>query len=295
MNYRRKLAENAFRWSRNILYVDRSLIVLNKPPGLVSQIDPTTTKAEGGNLAKFLDDVKQSLELPSPPYGVHRLDKGTTGCLLLPLNSSLVQDLSQRFRTEQINKTYLALVRGTSQDFPQKSGEIQTLLEYPNGRPTITRQEGPGTQEATTKWELVASSPRVPLSLLRLTPLTGRKHQLRVHLNEVLRTPILGDTQHFQGFPSGSATLNVALPRDRLFLHASQISLFRFRRSGGKKRFMLRFCAPLPQDWVELCSEADIPLSEYERFGGLSKSESGKEEDFEHITEIPDLNGYWIP
>lgn len=58
---------------------------------------------------------------------------------------------------------------------------------------------------------------------------------------------------------------------------------------------MLRFCAPLPEDFVNVCSEADIPLGEYERFGGLSKSESGREEDFEHVTEIPEMNGYWIP
>jgi hypothetical protein len=71
----------------------------------------------------------------------------------------------------------------------------------------------------------------------------------------------------------------------------------RYRPVGGKKRFKIRVCAPLPQDLVEICSEAGIPISEEERLGGLFKSESGKEQDFHPVAdgEIPDVNGCWIP
>ncbi|KAJ7151540.1 pseudouridine synthase [Mycena filopes] len=290
MSYRQKLAQNVFRWSDRILYVDRSLVLLNKPPGFTTQLDPSTTAVEGGNLSKFLHDVKQCLEFPDPPFHVHRLDKATTGCFLLARSSSSAKTLSQLFRRREINKIYLALVRGTSQDFAQKSGEVRVHLEFPFGRPRVAQEEGPGTQLSVTQWELVASSPHLPLSLLRLKLLTGRKHQLRVHLNEVLKTPILGDKQHSDAM----VPLDFAVPVNRLFLHASQISFFTYRPTGQGKRFMIRFLAPLPQDFVDICLAAEIPLDEHEQMGGLFKSESGREEDFEHLTEIPEIDGFWI-
>ncbi|KAJ7655309.1 pseudouridine synthase [Mycena polygramma] len=300
MNWRQKLATNAFRWSDRVLYVDRSVIVMNKPPGLVTQVDPSTTVTEGGNLAKLLDDLKIGLELPNPPYRVHRLDKGTTGCLVLPRSLKVVQELSTQFEKRAVDKTYLALVRGGRESFPQPKGHIRTFLQFPNGRaslvPQTELQDNPERKESKTDWELVASSPRLPLSLLRLQLLTGHKHQLRVHLAQVLKTPILGDTLHSQSQPAEELRNAFQLPNDRLMLHASQISLFRYRPVGGHKRFKIRCIAPLPQDFVDICSEAGIPVSEGERLGGLFKSESGNEEDYHPVTdgEIPEVDGCWI-
>ncbi|KAF7324349.1 Pseudouridine synthase [Mycena venus] len=300
MDWRQKLAKNVFRWSDRVLYVDRGVIVMNKPPGLVTQLDPSTTNTEGGNLAKLLDDLKQCLELPIPPYRVHRLDKGTTGCLVLARTPNVAHDISGQFQKRTVDKTYLALVRGGSQSFPQRKGQIRTVLEFPNGRASIVPQgELQGSEEpkeSKTDWELVASSPHLPLSLLRLKLLTGHKHQLRVHLAKILKTPILGDTLHSQSQPVEEIRDTFSLPTDRMFLHASQISFFRFRPVGGKKRFRLRLFAPLPQDFVEICSEAGIPITEEERLGGLFKSDTGKEEDFHPVLdgEIPDVNGQWV-
>ncbi|KAJ7693553.1 pseudouridine synthase [Mycena rosella] len=302
MNWRQKLATNAFRWSDRVLYVDRSVIVMNKPPGLITQLDPTTTNTDGGNLAKLLDDLKQGLELPNPPYRVHRLDRGTTGNLVLARSIGVARELSAQFKNRTVDKTYLALVRGGSQSFTQKSGQIRTPLTYEDGRASLMSEaqlqdaEREPT-ESKTDWEVVASSPHMPLSLLRLKLLTGHKHQLRVHLAQVLKTPILGDTLHSHSQPVGEIRDAFDLPHDRMFLHASQISFFRYKPVGGHKRFKIRMLAPLPMDFVQICTEAGIPVGEDERLGGLFTSENNKEDDYQSVPdgEIPSVNGSWIP
>ncbi|KAJ7456505.1 pseudouridine synthase [Mycena latifolia] len=300
MDWRQKLARNAFRWSDRVLYVDRSVIVMNKPPGLITQLDPTTTNTDGGNLAKLLNDLKQHLELPNPPYRVHRLDRGTTGCFVLARSHGVANELSKQFKSRNVDKTYLALVRGGRQSFPHSSGQIRTPVEYLDGWPTLISENEPRDaplKESKTDWELVASSPHLPLSLLRLNLLTGHKHQLRVHLAQVLKTPILGDTQHSHSQPAEEIRAALDLPDDRMFLHASQISFFRYRPVGGHKRFKIRIVAPLPLDFVQICTEAGIPLGEQERLGGLLKSETGNEQDYESILdgEIPAVTGSWVP
>ncbi|KAF8213624.1 pseudouridine synthase [Mycena galopus ATCC 62051] len=302
MNWRQKLAQNAFRWSDRVLYVDRSVVVMNKPPGLVTQLDPSTTVTEGGNLARLLEDLKRGLELGEQGglHRVHRLDKGTTGCLVLARSLNVAREVSGQFQRRTVDKSYLALVRGGSQSFSQRSGQIRTFLEFPDGRATLLSPgelpSTPNPTESQTDWELLASSPHLPLSLLRLRLLTGHKHQIRVQLAQVLKTPILGDNQHSQSQPSEDIRDAFQLPNDRMFLHASQISFFRYRPVGGKKRFKIRICAPLPQDFVEICSQAGIPISEEERLGGLFKSETGKEQDFHPVSpgEIPEVDGCWI-
>ncbi|KAJ6604137.1 pseudouridine synthase [Mycena vulgaris] len=302
MNWRQKLATNVFRWSDRVLYVDRSVIVMNKPPGLITQLDPTTTTVNRSQWPECqpecATDLKESLELPNPPYRVHRLDQGTTGCFVLARSQGIARELSQQFQQRTVDKTYLALVRGGSQSFPQKSGKIRTPLKYLDGRASLVSEDEhqeSEPKESKTDWELVASSPSLPLSLVRLNLLTGHKHQLRVHLAQVLKTPVLGDNQHSQSQPTEEISDAFNLPRDRMFLHASQMSFFRYRPAGGHRRFQLRVVAPLPPDFVQICTEAGIPISDTERFGGLYKRER-KDGEYQSITdgEIPEVNGSWI-
>ncbi|KAJ6626912.1 pseudouridine synthase [Mycena sp. CBHHK59/15] len=245
-------------------------------------------------------DLKLGLKLRNAPYRVHRLDKGTTGCFVLARSSNIARELSLQFKTRTVHKTYLALVRGGSKSFPEKTGQIRTPLKYTGGRASIMQdgfeQESQGSEpkESRTDWEVVASSSRLPLTLLRLNLLTGHKHQLRVHLAQVLKTPILGDTLYSLNQPAEAISEVLELPDDRIFLHASQISFFRYRPTGGNKQFRIRMIAPLPSDFAQICSEAGIPVNEYERSGGLFMSGRGSERHVEN-GEIPDVNGYWIP
>lgn len=115
---------------------------------------------------KCAADLKQGLELPNPPFRIHRLDKTTTGCFVLARSKDVSRELSTQLRARTVDKTYLALVRGGSQSFSQKTGQIRTPLRYLDGRATIVTEaelqaldpEGPQPKESKTDWEVVASS-----------------------------------------------------------------------------------------------------------------------------------------
>ncbi|CAK5264652.1 unnamed protein product [Mycena citricolor] len=276
------------RWPTKILYADKKLIVLNKAPGLVAQLE----SSRGCDLAGVLNAVKRDLNLANTPFPVHRLDKGTTGCLLLGTSSAAARDLLTQFRRRLVDKTYLALVRGGSRSFPGTRGEISAPLVSEDGRMRLGSQ-GSGERESRTEWEVVASSPRLPLTLLRLQLHTGHKHQLRVHLAHALKAPILGDTLYSQSPPTQEIQSSVMgdLQDSRILLHASRISLFRY----SPRRLKIQVVAPLPDDFVRICSQIEIPLDAVDRTGGLFISSSSEEQDFTGVQEVPALEGRWFP
>ncbi|KAH9972424.1 pseudouridine synthase [Lactifluus volemus] len=312
----------------HVLYVDRGVIVLNKPPGLVSQATApshdhdalSTTRTQARAAAPIVvdaaiskknvnrrqvaappqsavfDDVLYELrrryELSTNPYPVHRLDKGTTGALILARSKVLARELSRQFRTRAIEKTYLALVRGGSKTFPVKEGSIIRSLCFQDGRVRIAggtgtqaaaEPEPAGSKFAKTEWEVLASSDVAPVSLVRLYPHTGLKHQLRVHMAYVLKVPILGDTlyDHHSVMPTQQQVLaSTVLPKNRLFLHSSSISFWRYRREGLHKRFRLTIVAPLPADFVKLCRDLNLRVPEDVVQGGaLVDGERLREEE----------------
>jgi len=226
------------------------------------------------------------------------LPQATTGCLVLARSHAVARDLSTQFRQRTVEKTYLALVRGGRKSFPETTGQIRVSVRYVDGRASLVPREQANEKDkdTATDWELVASSPHVPLSLLRLKPLTGYKHQLRIHLAQVLKTPILGDTLYSQSQPTDEIRNAVDLPDDRMFLHASQISFYRYRPAGSQKRFRIRIYAPLPPDFFGICAEGSIPVGKFERLGGLFVHRR-KNHDFQYVAEneIPEVDGYWKP
>ncbi|KAJ7071395.1 pseudouridine synthase [Mycena amicta] len=286
------------KWSELILYVDRAVIILNKPPGLITQHAP------GNDFSRFLKDLQHRLQLPNTPFRVHRLDKARFSFSFVQLlrSGASANDLSTQLKQRTVEKTYLALVRGGRQSFgDQTSGEIRAPLHYQDGRASIAKGPQHEYKESVTRWELVASSPHLPLSLLRLNLLTGHKHQLRAHLAGVLKAPILGDALHSQKPPTDE--IRHALLRlrpqpedDRIFLHASQLSFFRYRRSGPDRRFRLRIVAPIPNDFDQLCKEARIPLGDLEKKGGLFMR-SKEDHEYEEVSNgrIGIQDGCWMP
>ncbi|KAG0699617.1 pseudouridine synthase [Suillus ampliporus] len=275
-------------WARNAIYADRSIIVLNKPAGLICQGSEASSENKPRDFDKFNDllrDIKESFDLENLPYPVHRLDKATTGTLLLARSSSAARQFSQQFQTRVVEKTYLALVRGGEKSFPARSGEIRDPLEFNDGR--VSLGESCAAKFAATDWELLASSPTAPLSLLRLTLHTGLKHQLRIHLAHSLRTPILGDNLYARSSISEKIAKITRLPEKRIFLHAAQLTLSRYRKTGPGKHFRLGIGAPLPKDFLAVCRDAGIPLDHTYVDGGLSL-------DGQHVGDISDLEGRWL-
>lgn len=159
------------------IYQDKALVVLNKPSGLVSQVDHTLDTADmekaftgqyfmfGMREMRALNDgsiaARKQCSLPSTTtfYPVHRLDRATTGCLLLPITTNLARDLSQQFQAKQIEKSYLAVVRGGAGSFQGTRGVVDARLFSHDGRVRLGGKGEPG-REARTAWEVLGSSVR---------------------------------------------------------------------------------------------------------------------------------------
>ncbi|RDB17578.1 Ribosomal large subunit pseudouridine synthase D [Hypsizygus marmoreus] len=278
------------------LYVDRGIVVLNKPAGIVCQFQstergkpiPTEVRKDGYDLNGLLIGLQEALPLDRRPFPVHRLDKGTTGALVFARSLSQAHELSKQFQTGTVEKTYLALVRGGVKSFPDSHGRIDSPIQYCDGRASL--DDSHDSKPSITEWELVNYSPNAPLSLLRFKLLTGHKHQLRVHAAHCLNAPILGDTLYSTKPVSDAITRITKIPVDRIFLHSSQLSLFRYRPTGPRKRFRLGISAPLPEDFLKICIDAGIKVDPVEAKGGLTINGKLVEDGI-----VPEIDGHWIP
>lgn len=182
-----------------ILFADEHILVVVKPAGLLSV---------PGRIVK--DCVLQRMQTQYPDVRiVHRLDLDTSGLLVLSLSDLSTSDLNRQFRERQINKQYVAMVFGQMQE---DSGEIDLPLSPdPDNRPR-QRVDYAGGKSALTKYERLLVSEDSTRVLLR--PVTGRSHQLRIHLSEI-HHPILGCDLYAHEAALSAAT--------RLCLHASQL------------------------------------------------------------------------
>ena len=182
----------------DILYQDTDLIAIHKPSGLLvhrSALDAHETRFA----VQMLRD-----QIGTRVYPAHRLDKGTSGILLFALNPSCATALGSLFENQQIEKRYLAIVRG----HPLESGTIDHPLSRrfdPAER--LTTREDTTPQPALTHYrrlatiELPHAVDRYPTSryaLIELNPITGRRHQLRRHLKHIAH-PIIGDATFGKG------------------------------------------------------------------------------------------------
>lgn len=167
-----------------IIYKDALILVINKPGGL-----PVHKGAgrEMKTLEDYLDDLR--FGLPKKPELAHRLDKDTTGCLILGRNKVALKRLGELFQQQKIEKTYLAVVHGV---FESQEGEINLPIskKSKDKRSWWGKVDEKG-QSAITQYKVLAVSDLG--SLVQLTPLTGRTHQLRIHM-QALGHPIVGDT-----------------------------------------------------------------------------------------------------
>lgn len=204
-----------------ILYQDEVLVAVNKPAGMLvhrSWLDRHETQFV---MQTLRDQIGQLV------YPIHRLDRPTSGVLLFALNSEIANLLCLQFEQKQIEKQYLAVVRGYMTgngeiDYPLKVqlDKIADKFSQPDKAPqsAVTFYEGLQTVEMPYGVGRYATS---RYSLVRLIPQTGRKHQLRRHMKHIFH-PILGDTQY------GDLHQNRALMEHtgctRLLLHAEKLT-----------------------------------------------------------------------
>jgi tRNA pseudouridine32 synthase/23S rRNA pseudouridine746 synthase len=188
----------------DIVYEDERLILCDKPSGLL------TVPGKDPSLADCLEARVQA-RYPQHPDAkvVHRLDKDTSGLLLLAFDKKALGSLGSQFEHRKVEKYYVARVWG---EMEGDSGLVDLPLatDWENKpRQRVDFERGRASQ---TKWEVLAREPGI--TRLKLTPLTGRTHQLRVHML-ALGHPILGDSFYTDGEALAAA--------DRLQLHAEML------------------------------------------------------------------------
>lgn len=240
-----------------ILYMDKSVIVLNKPSGLATQ--------GGSGLSEHVDGMLDSLafEKNSRPKLVHRLDRDTSGVLVIARTATAASALSRSLAQRDAQKIYWALTKGVPK---VKRGTIKAALAKESGFGAHGRDERMTTVEkgtvndnakdAVTDYAVIATAGE-EFAFVAVKPLTGRTHQIRVHL-AAIGTPIVGDFKY-----GGTDVRGRGEIANRLHLHARSIDIA--RPDGGR----LVVTAPLPphmlKTWQLLGFDPEMSLNPFEK------------------------------
>ncbi|HPG88616.1 MAG TPA: RluA family pseudouridine synthase [Hyphomicrobium sp.] len=242
----------------NVVFEDQSVIVIDKPAGLV--VHPAAGHASGtlvNALIAHCGDSLSGIGGVKRPGIVHRLDKDTSGLLVVAKTDAAHQSLSEQFRSHgedgRLHRAYLALVWGVP---VRPKGVIDAALARSTANRTkiaVSRHET--ARHAVTHYEVLETftgvKPASTVSLLRLILETGRTHQIRVHLAHIGH-PVLGDPVYGTGFKTRESSLNdMARPLverlRRQALHAEELG-FEHPKSAKPKLFK----SPLPVDMAKI-------------------------------------------
>jgi len=228
----------------DVLFQDQWLVAINKPAGLLvhrSNIDRYETRFA---MQMLRNQIGQHV------FPVHRLDKPTSGVLLFALNSETARKMGDIFSSRDTEKEYLAVVRGYTDE--------QGLIDYPlkeelDKKSDRKARQNKEAQEAVTEYRRLATVelpyavgryPTARYSLLRLTPKTGRKHQLRRHLKHLFH-PIVGDTTHGDGKQN-------QFFRDQLDCHRLLLAAVKLSFTHPETGCAVEIHAPLHDDYAAL-------------------------------------------
>jgi tRNA pseudouridine32 synthase/23S rRNA pseudouridine746 synthase len=218
-----------------LLYRDGLMLVIDKPAGL-----PVHRGPKGGNaLEDYFDALR--FGLPRPPALAHRLDRDTTGCLVLGRHRKALALLGKLFKQGKVGKCYWAIVEGSP---GADEGRIDIpLAKRDDSRGWWMKADSQGLPSVTT-WTVMGRSPG--LTWLALEPVTGRTHQLRVHCAE-MGWPIIGDTIYGNAPRAGGPALQ---------LHSREVTV-----PISKNKPPVKVVAPVPdhmREHLTACGWADV-------------------------------------
>ena len=232
-----------FMLNIQIIYEDGDLLVINKPSGILTH--PKSTNDTDPSVIDWLKSDRPEIlkvgENSLRPGIVHRLDKETSGLLIIAKNNNSFQYLKNLFQERKIKKTYLALVHGKLKN---KEGIIAASLGRIDSRQTTKIHGRHELKEKEAETDYKVAKEYTDYSLIKASPRTGRTHQIRVHLN-LIGHPIVCDPLY------GGKKKQCPPSLGRLFLHAQSLS---FTAPDGKA---LSLEADLPQDLQSFLSELD--------------------------------------
>jgi 23S rRNA pseudouridine1911/1915/1917 synthase len=221
-----------------IIYEDKDLLVLNKAPGMV--VHPAAGNEEHTLVNALLHHCKGQLSGiggVARPGIVHRLDKDTSGCLVVAKNDPTHLALSAQFAERSLDKTYLAIVCGS---LPHATGEIRAAIaRHPSHRKRMAVTEDAG-RDAWTSYRVIERLSHA--TFVRATLHTGRTHQIRVHFQHI-GFPIVGD-ETYGARQNRRLKELTRFAASRVMLHAHQLE-FVHPRTKRKRKFE----APLPEDF----------------------------------------------
>ncbi len=220
----------------NIIYEDKNVLVVNKEQGMV--VHPAAGNFQGtlvNGLLDYVTGLEDEFDDDSVRPGiVHRLDKDTSGVIIIAKNPETHEFLSRQFRDKVTRKTYIAIVRGR---LPKKHDIVDTyIVRDRQNRKKFTVPSGPKGKQAITEYQV--EKEYGSYTFCRLFPHTGRTHQLRVHMQH-LNAPILGDPVYSRG--------DSRFPDATLMLHASSLEIF-----IPDVETKMIFCAPMPRRFEEV-------------------------------------------
>lgn len=225
-----------------LLFLDDDLIVLDKPAGLT--VHPGAGQSTGTLAHRLLGRFPEISGVGGPgrPGIVHRLDKGTSGAMVVARTAEAYRTLTAAFAARRVEKHYLAIVHGTPK-------ALRGVIEAPIGRHASERKRMTVRSDgrpATTRYRTIASA--AGLALVELELMTGRTHQIRVHLKH-LRHPIVGDATYGEARHRelASAPGRAVRTFPRPALHSWRLAF-----GHPRSQALLRFEAPLPADMLEL-------------------------------------------
>lgn len=241
-----------------IIYEDENLLVADKPPNLI--VFPENSTIQKTLIDLLLEEFPTLKNVSrAPRYGiVHRLDKDTSGLLLVAKNEKTLFFLQKQFKERKVTKKYIALLSGS---LKEEKGKIETLI----GRSPQNRKkqkiylplepDSRGKREAITKYQILkrfSDKEEKKYTLVEVSPKTGRKHQIRAHFH-YLGHPLMGDKLY--GFKNQPSLINSGGRLKRQFLHASFLGIKLL--PGIEKEFK----SELPEDLKQILKN----LNEYSK------------------------------
>jgi 23S rRNA pseudouridine1911/1915/1917 synthase len=225
-----------------ILYEDPSIIVVDKPAGMV--VHPAPGNPSGTLVNALVHHCKDLAGINGVlrPGIVHRLDKETSGVMVVAKNDEAYHQLTKQFKNRTIEKVYLAIARGK---FSQEEGSIDLSIgRHPSERKRMSTRTRRG-RPAVTRWKVIERFNG--LTLLEIFPKTGRTHQIRVHLS-AMGHPLLGDALYGKKGGVQDPMIKECLRMlNRQALHACRLGLTH-PRTGER----IEFTAPLPKDMKDV-------------------------------------------
>ncbi len=253
-----------------ILFNDQDLVVVNKPAGMV--VHPASGNASGTLVNALLHHIKDLSGIGGEkrPGIVHRLDKGTSGVMVVAKNDETHRELSRQFHDREVEKEYVALAWGLVQ---QRKRIEAAIGRDPKNRIKMSTRASRARHAVT---RVTWSRDLRGVTLLRVAIATGRTHQIRVHLSAIGH-PIVGDALYGGVHRRVPHPLRAVTKLTRPFLHAERLA---FTHPRTKER--MTFTAPIPADLEQVAYELAPPEIRDTVFARVSIAEETRHDEEDH-------------